>query len=243
MEIVGVIPARLKSTRLPCKLLLPLLGKPLIQWTWGNAKKATLLDKLIIACDDERLRKIVESFGAEVILTSSQHTSGTDRIAEAVREMDVRLVVNIQADEPLIHPSLIDSLIETMKEDSSLVMATAKKKITDFSEIEDPNVVKVVTDKNDFALYFSRLPIPYSENKEVDYYKHIGIYIYTKDFLFTFKNLGPSSLEKTERLEQLRAIEAGYKIKVITTSFECHGVDTEKDLAKVERILRENVRV
>ena len=243
METVGVIPARLKSTRLPYKLLLPLLGKPLIQWTWENAKKATLLDKLIIACDDEKIRKVAEDFGADVVLTSPQHISGTDRIAEAVREMVVKFVVNIQADEPLIHPSLIDSLIETMKEDSSLVMATVKKKITDFSEIEDPNVVKVVTDKNDFALYFSRLPIPYSENKEADYYKHIGIYIYTKDFLFTFKNLGPSYLEKMEKLEQLRVIEAGCRIKVITTSFECHGVDTEKDLAKVERILRKNVRV
>ncbi len=243
MEVVGVIPARLKSRRLPYKLLLPLLGKPLIQWTWENAKKANLLDKLIIACDDERIKEVAEGFGAEVVLTSFRHTSGTDRIAEAVREMEVRFVVNIQADEPLIHPSLIDSLIETMKDGDSLVMATAKKKISDPSEIEDPNVVKVVTDRNDFALYFSRSPIPYSENKEVIYYKHIGVYIYTKDFLYTFKNLGPSYLERTERLEQLRVIEAGYKIKVITTSFESHGVDTEKDLAKVEEILKENVGI
>jgi 3-deoxy-manno-octulosonate cytidylyltransferase (CMP-KDO synthetase) len=244
MEIIGVIPARFHSKRLPFKLVKPLLGKPLIQWTWENARRAHSLDKLIIACDDIEIKKTAESFGASVVLTSKDHTSGTDRIAEAVRDIDVDFIINIQADEPLIHPSIIDILAEEIKSDSRLVMVTAKKRIEDQNQINAPSVVKVVTDKDGFALYFSRLPIPYKRDQgpKLDYYKHIGIYAYTKDFLYTFKNLPPSSLEQAEKLEQLRVLEAGYRIKVISTQFDSWGVDTEEDFERVESILSKRVQ-
>lgn len=241
MEIIGVIPARLHSQRLPFKLIRDLLGKPLLQWTWENVQKARLLDKLIIACDDIQIKEIAERFGAEVVFTSPKHESGTDRIAEAVRDIDVKFIINIQADEPLIHPSIIDTLAQEISTDKKLSMVTVKKEINAFEEISDPNIVKVIVDKNDMALYFSRLPIPYKRNRgaEVVYYKHIGIYAYTKDFLFTFKNLPPSTLEQAEKLEQLRALEAGYRIKVISTQFDSWGVDTEEDFKKVESILNQ----
>ncbi len=241
MEVIGVIPARYSSSRLPYKLLRKLGPKPVIQWTWEHASKARLLDRLIIACDDPRIEEAAKEFGAKVVMTSAQHNSGTDRIAEAVRDIEVKIVINIQADEPLIHPFIIDSLAEEMLADPQLVMVTVKKKITDIQEINNSNVVKVVCDKNDFALYFSRFPIPFYRSQDTPklYYKHLGIYAYTKDFLFTFKNLPPSKLEEAEKLEQLRALQTGYKIKVIETLFDSWGVDTEEDLKKVERIMEE----
>ena len=240
MEIIGVIPARLHSQRLPHKLIKPLLERPLLQWTWENAKKARSLDELIIACDDIEIKQIADEFGAQTVLTSPQHVSGTDRIAEAARDIDAKYIINIQADEPLIHPSVIDALAQEISSPSALVMATVKKEITAPEEVDNPSVVKVVTDKDDFALYFSRFPIPCRRDGDlsVTYYKHIGIYAYTKDFLYTFKNLPPSRLEQAEKLEQLRVLEAGYKIKVISTQFDSWGVDTEEDFRKVEQILR-----
>ncbi|MCD6583810.1 MAG: 3-deoxy-manno-octulosonate cytidylyltransferase [Candidatus Omnitrophica bacterium] len=239
MEVIGVIPARHYSRRLPGKLLKLLLGKPLLQWTWESAKKSSSLDRLIIACDSEEIKNVAQGFGAEVVLTSEKHTSGTDRIAEAVRDVDVNFVINIQADEPLIHYSAIDTLVEELKNNPKLVMVTLKKEINEGEEVNNPNVVKVVTDREGFALYFSRFPIPYRRDNEVTptYYKHIGIYGYAKDFLYIFKSLPPSSLEKAEKLEQLRALEAGYRIKVVTTQFDSWGVDTEEDFKKVEWIL------
>jgi len=240
MDVVGVIPARYASKRLPFKLLRKILNKPLIQWTWENAKKARLLDKLIIACDDVSIEKVAKEFGADVVITSVMHSSGTDRIAEVVRDMDVKIIINIQADEPLVNPIIIDTLAEEMLSNPKLNMATIRKKITDIEDINNPNIVKVICDKDGFAIYFSRFPIPFYREKieNMIYYKHLGIYAYTKDFLFTFKNLPFSYLEDAEKLEQLRAIEAGYKIKVIETSFDSIGVDTEEDLKKVENILR-----
>ena len=240
MDVVGVIPARYASKRLPFKLLRKILNKPLIQWTWENAKKARLLDKLIIACDDASIEKVAKEFGADVVITSVMHSSGTDRVAEVVRDMDVKIIINIQADEPLVNPIIIDTLAEEMLSNPKLNMATIRKKITDIEEINNPNIVKVICDKDGFAIYFSRFPIPFYREKieNMIYYKHLGIYAYTKDFLFTFKNLPFSYLEDAEKLEQLRAIEAGYKIKVIETSFDSIGVDTEEDLKKVENILR-----
>ena len=241
MNVLGVIPARYASTRLPYKLVRNLFGKPLLQWTWENASRARLLDKLIVACDDPKIEEVARGFGAEVMMTSSQHSSGTDRVAEAARDIDAKIVLNIQADEPLMHPSTIDSLVQTMLDDSTLVMVTVRKKIDDQHEITSPSVVKVICDKNDFALYFSRFPTPYYRESDTPrlYYKHLGIYAYTKDFLYTFKNLPSSYLEQAEKLEQLRALQAGYKIKVIDTLFDSWGVDTEEDLQKVERILSE----
>ena len=262
LNIIGVIPARYESTRLRFKLLRSICGKSLLQWTWENASSTHSLDKLIIACDHIEIKKEAEKFGAQVVLTSLDHSSGTDRIAEAVRDIDAKIIINIQADEPLIHHSIIDSLAGEMLANSDLVLATVKRRIDRESEINNSNVVKVITNREDFAIYFSRFPIPFyrqldrsssclSESEvsqalagysgqpspEGTYYKHLGIYAYTKDFLYTFKNLPKSFLEEAEKLEQLRAIEAGYKIKVIETQFDSCGVDTEDDLREVERIL------
>ncbi len=241
MDVIGVIPARLHSQRFPEKLLRSLLGKPLLQWTWESAKKAHLLDRLIIACDDQQIMDVCQSFGAEAVLTSREHTSGTDRIAEAVRDLEVKYIINIQADEPLIHPSVIDALAREMEQaaEQGYQMASACTAIKAAREADDFNTVKVVMDKDGYALYYSRLPIPYKRDKSspVTYYKHIGIYAYTKDFLYTFKNMPKSSLEEAEKLEQLRALEAGCRIKMITTQFDSRGVDTEEDFYKVEHIL------
>ena len=239
MDIIGVIPARLQSSRMPHKLLRTILGKTILQWTWESAHQARLLDRLIIACDDHQLHSLAKEFGAEAVLTSPEHKSGTDRIAEAVRDIDAKIIINIQADEPLMHPATINNVIRCMTDESNIVMATVKKQIDDEEEIQDPNIVKVITDKDNFAIYFSRAPLPYrrESSSSAVYYKHIGIYAYTKDFLYTFKNLLTSYLEESEKLEQLRAVEAGYKIKVVETSFDSWGIDTEHDLRKVESVL------
>ena len=241
INIIGVIPARYESTRLSYKLLRTICGKSLLQWTWENASATHSLDRLIIAGDHLEIKNEAEKFGAEFILTSPEHSSGTDRIAEAIREIDAKVVINIQADEPLIHHSIIDRLAQEMLSDEELVMATVKKRIDQESEINNPNVVKVVTTREDIALYFSRFPIPFcrDQGSRPLYYKHLGIYAYTKDFLYTFKNLPESPLEGAEKLEQLRALEAGYKIKVIETQFDSCGVDTEDDLYKAERLIAE----
>ncbi|MDD4954287.1 MAG: 3-deoxy-manno-octulosonate cytidylyltransferase [Candidatus Omnitrophica bacterium] len=242
MDVVGVIPARYLSSRFEGKVLADILGKPMIQHVWERAKQALSLDELIIACDDERIAQACRKFRAKVVMTSKGHACGTDRISEVVNPLDVKIVVNIQADEPLIHPTMIDELAGALLGSKDIVMATIAKKISDPAEINDPHVVKVVTDKNNFALYFSRSAIPHlavnSEVKDPVYYKHIGLYAYTKDFLFTYKNLPVSRLEKTERLEQLRVLEEGFKIKVIQTKFETIGVDTPQDLKKLEDYLQ-----
>lgn len=242
MDVIGVIPARYASTRLEAKVLADILGKPLIQHVWERAKQAKLLDDLIIACDDERVASTVKEFGAKAVMTSKDHSTGTDRIAEVVNPLDVRIVLNIQGDEPLIHPTMIDSVARALLDDHSISMATVAKKIEDHHAVADHNVVKVVLDKNNFALYFSRAAIPHhpanSEVKAPVHYKHIGLYGYTKDFLFTFRNLPPSSLEKTECLEQLRALEAGFRIKVVETKYDSISVDTPEDLQKAKEYLQ-----
>ncbi|MEI8350495.1 MAG: 3-deoxy-manno-octulosonate cytidylyltransferase [Candidatus Omnitrophota bacterium] len=244
INVIGVIPARYQSMRLPFKLVRNICDKPLIQWAWESASKSRVLDRLLIACDDIKIAEVAKSFGAEVVLTSVQHTSGTDRIAEAVRDIDAKVVVNIQADEPLLQPSTIDSVAQELLMNPSLVMSTVRKKIEDQNDIHNPNVVKVICDKDGFAVYFSRFSIPYyrSATGSKMYYKHLGLYAYTKDFLYTFKNLPASYLEQAECLEQLRAVEAGYKIKVLETKFDSWGVDTEEDLRKVEAILRQRAQ-
>ncbi len=239
VNVIGVIPARYDSKRLPHKLLRTLHGKTLLQWTWENASRAHMLDELIIACDHNEIEGVAKGFGAQVVYTSVEHQSGTDRIAEAVRDIDTKVVINIQADEPLVNSSVIDRLAQEILGNKDVAMASVKKKIEDEREIRNPNVVKVICDRDGFALYFSRYALPYCRNQtdEKPYYKHLGIYAYTKDFLFTFKNLPVSYLENAEKLEQLRALEAGYKIKILETQFDSYGVDTEEDLARVEDIL------
>lgn len=240
MDVIGVIPARFSSTRFEGKVLAKISGKPMIQLVYERAKQARLLDDIIIACDHELVAQAARGFGAKVVMTSPAHASGTDRISEVVNPLDVKIVVNIQGDEPLIHPSMIDSVASALLDNKDISMATLMRKLEDPELIDDPNVVKVVVDKNNFALYFSRAAIPHlAANSEVKpvYYKHIGLYGYTKDFLFTYKNLPASALEKTERLEQLRVLEGGFRIKVIETNFDTVGVDTPEDLERAKRAL------
>lgn len=242
MNVIGVIPARYSSTRFEGKVLAYINSKPMIQHVWEKAKQAKCLDDVIIACDNELVADCCRGFGAKVIFTSKEHASGTDRIIEVVNPLDVKIVINIQGDEPLIHPLMIDTVAQALVDNGKVSMATLMKKIEDPAEINDPHVVKVVTDKSGFALYFSRCPIPAlainSEVKDPVYYKHIGLYGYTKDFLFIYKNLAVSRLEKIEKLEQLRVLEEGYKIKVIETKCETIGVDTPEDLEKVKEYLK-----
>jgi 3-deoxy-manno-octulosonate cytidylyltransferase (CMP-KDO synthetase) len=239
MDVIGVIPARFESSRFPGKVLANIAGRTMIQWVWEAASKSTLLEDLIIATDDERVIKAAETFGGKAVLTSKDYSSGTDRICEVVNPLDVKVIINIQADEPLINSSMIDELARTLLEDNSIQAATLRYRIEDSDELNDPNVVKVVSDKDGFALYFSRSLIPCNLSSAVQQiYKHIGMYAYTKDFLFTFANLTPSFLEQAENLEQLRALEHGYKIKVIDAGCDSISVDTPRDLEKVREKLR-----
>jgi len=245
MNAIGVIPARWGSTRFEGKLLADLCGKPVIQHVWENAKKAKTLDDLVVAADNEKIIRAVEGFGGKAVFTSPDQPSGTDRLAEVVNPLDVKIVVNIQGDEPLVQAIMIDNLVMTLAGEKNAQMATIIKRIEQKDEVANPNVVKVVIDKNGFALYFSRSPIPYDraaqegDGKIPVYYKHIGLYAFTKDFLFTFRNLPHSTLESAEKLEQLRVLEFGYKIKVVETKFDTVGVDTPEDLEKVRRIVAE----
>jgi 3-deoxy-manno-octulosonate cytidylyltransferase (CMP-KDO synthetase) len=238
MKAIGVIPARYGSTRLAGKVLLPLAGKPMIQHVWERVKKSKMLSDVIIACDDEKIIRAAKEFGAKAVLTSVHHPSGTDRIAEAVSKLKVDIVVNIQGDEPLIHHKVIDELTSILMNDPTYKMATVIKRIQNKEDISNPNVVKVVIDKGNHALYFSRAGIPFDRDQvKTDYYKHLGIYAYQKEFLLNYKKLPKSKLEESEKLEQLRALEAGYKIKTILTDLETIGVDTAEDLQKVEQLL------
>jgi len=239
MQAIGIIPARYESTRFPGKVLADLLGKPLIQYVWEEALKARRLDDLVVATDDERVVKAVEGFGGRAVMTARGYRSGTDRIAEVANPVDAQIVVNIQADEPLISASMIDELVDCLIQDPELPMASLIYKIKDMHELIDSNVVKVVKDVNSYALYFSRSVIPHlrnalPESDALSFYKHLGIYAYTKDFLFTFTNLSVGQLEKAEKLEQLRALEHGYKIKLVETGVDTIGVDTAQDLEKVK---------
>ena len=232
MKVIGVIPARLDSTRFPAKVLADLWGKPIIQHVYERARKAKRLDEVLIATDDEKIFDTAKKFGAEVVITSKKHLTGTDRVSEAVKKINAEIVINIQADVPLISPLIIDRVVKVLSDNSTLVMATLMKKIEKKEEFYNPNVVKVVIDKQGFALYFSRSPIPYLKDNFVSY-KHIGVYGYRKDFLLTFVQLPRSPLEKIENLEQLRVLENGYKIKMIETDYELIEVDTKEDLRNI----------
>lgn len=242
MKIIGVIPARYASTRLTGKVLADINGKPMIQHVWERAKESKFLNDLIIASDSEFVLEKAKAFGAKAVLTAAHHPSGSDRVAEAVQSLDVDIVVNIQGDEPLMEPKVIDDLVRALKNDERPLMATTIKAIDREEDLNDPNVVKVVVDQNQNALYFSRSPIPYDRDgtgwKNAGYYQHLGIYAYRKDFLLTFIKLPKSYLEKIEQLEQLRVLEAGYKIKTVLTDIQTIGVDTEADLIRVKKILK-----
>ncbi|MBZ0166102.1 MAG: 3-deoxy-manno-octulosonate cytidylyltransferase [Candidatus Omnitrophica bacterium] len=240
MSVVGVIPARYDSVRFPGKALAQIEGRPMIQHVYEQARRSRLLTDVIVACDDERIKSAAMEIGAKVIMTRPDHACGTDRIVEAVQGVEAEMIVNIQGDEPLIEPQVVDSLIEALREDPQQVMATVVTKIHSPQDIDDPNVVKVVLDNQHFGIYFSRSAIPFNRaGIEHVYYKHLGIYAYTKEFLLIYAALPKTTLESAECLEQLRAIQYGYKIKTIITDYDSVGVDTPEDLAKVARMIKE----
>ena len=207
----------------------------MIQWVFEGAKKAKLLERIIIATDNERIFWTAEKIGAEVMMTSAEHLSGTERVAEVAAKVESPIIVNIQGDEPLVEGEILDDLVRALQ-DESIPMATLMAKVYDFHLLEESHIVKVISDKNGYALYFSRAPLPY---QTVDFfYQHIGIYGYQRDFLLNFHKLGASRLENIERLEQLRVLENGLRIKMIEIPVATLSVDTPHDIIKVENILK-----
>jgi 3-deoxy-manno-octulosonate cytidylyltransferase (CMP-KDO synthetase) len=235
-RILGVIPARFASSRFPGKALADLAGKPMLQHVFERASQARYLSKIVIATDDERIQRAARGFGAPVQMTRSDHQSGTDRVAEVASSDTATVVVNIQGDEPLIDPTAIDAAALALLDDPDLPMATLKKRIEDPREISDPNVVKVVADLAGDAIYFSRAPIPFVREGAGAYYKHIGLYVYRREFLLSYSGLPIGPLERAERLEQLRALENGHRIRVVETEYDALGVDTPSDLERVSAL-------
>ncbi len=241
MKFLGVIPARYGSTRFEGKPLEIIHGKTMIEWVYKRSLSSKL-DKIVVATDDDRIVEVVKSFGGEVILTSRDHETGTDRIAEVAQNYrDFDVIINVQGDEPLIESSMINSLITPFIEEPELKMATLKYKLDNMEDVNNPNIVKVICDKNDYAIYFSRNPIPFPRKLEIsNYYKHIGVYAYKRDFVLDYAKMPQTPLEISESLEQLRVLENGYKIKVLETKHKVLGVDTPEDLIKVINYVKEN---
>jgi 3-deoxy-manno-octulosonate cytidylyltransferase (CMP-KDO synthetase) len=249
VKAVCVIPSRYESTRFPGKALAMVAGRTLIERVYSRVMKARHLKAVCVATDDERIYNEVIRFGGKAIMTSTDHQSGTDRIAEAVMGIDGDLIVNVQGDEPLIPPRLIDDLIGLFEYDDSIMAATAAHVITSPDQIDSPNSVKVIIDHNSDALYYSRSAIPavvdYGDIPDAGisgwpgYLKHIGIYAFTRDTLLEFARMEPTPLEKLERLEQLRLIESGIKTRVLITDYQPVAVDIPDDINKVVEILNE----
>ena len=239
---MGVIPARFASARFPGKVLASISSKPMLQHVYERASQARYLTSTIIATDDPRVFEAARLFGAQVRMTRPDHVSGTDRVAEVASAHDAEIVVNIQGDEPLIDPAAIDAAILPLEHNSAVVMATLKKEIQNLREVADPNVVKVVTDRAGDAIYFSRCPIPFGrEGHQPRHFKHVGLYVYRRNFLLEYSRLPVGPLEEAERLEQLRAIENGFKIRVVETEYESVGVDTPEDLERVAELIEASV--
>lgn len=244
MKITAIIPARYASVRFPGKALADIDGKPMIQHVYEQTLRAKLVDSVIVATDDERIFKAVLSFGGACRMTSQSHETGTDRLAEVAAAIESDIIVNVQGDEPLIEPEMIDQTIKPFLDDPTLRMGTVKTRIRCLHDFLSPNVVKVVTDSKDYAIYFSRSPLPFFRDKWQDLkddsfatgkllcYKHVGLYVYRRDFLIEFAAMRPTFLEVSEKLEQLRAVENGIAIRVVETEFESIGVDTPDDLTK-----------
>jgi 3-deoxy-manno-octulosonate cytidylyltransferase (CMP-KDO synthetase) len=238
-RILGVIPARFGSSRFPGKALALLAGKPMVQHVYERAELSRYLTGVLVATDDERIASAVRSFGGRVRTTRPDHASGTDRVSEIASAEEAALYVNIQGDEPLIDPEAIDAAILAAHGDESVSMGTLKKLIIDPTDILNTNVVKVVTNLLDDAIYFSRCPIPYERDGSSAlplFYKHVGLYVYRRDLLLRYPDLTVGPLEKAERLEQLRALENGYRIRVVETEYESLGVDTPEDLDRVNQL-------
>ena len=242
MRVTAVIPARHASTRFPGKPLADIHGKPMIQWVYERTRQSSGVHRVVVATDDERIAAAVTAFGGEVQMTRADHPTGTDRLAEVAARIETDLIVNVQGDEPLIDPRMIDQAVNAVRRNPGVVMGTLKTPIASVEEYLNPNVVKVVTDRQGFALYFSRAPIPYPRDladdlganfSRIEAFKHIGLYVYRKDFLLTYPRLSPTPLEQLEKLEQLRALEHGFRIKVAATELTSQGVDTPEDLERV----------
>jgi 3-deoxy-manno-octulosonate cytidylyltransferase (CMP-KDO synthetase) len=243
MKAIGIIPARWQASRLPGKPLAEITGRPMIRHVYERAQQATRLSEVLVATDDERIMVAVRAFGGHVVLTSPNHRSGTDRVAEAAAGLSADVVVNIQGDEPLIDPHAIDSLVEPFQTRPDVAMTTLAVPIRAPAEIEDPSVVKVVVGRQGYALYFSRFPIPYRReggavHSVVPTLKHIGLYAYRSDFLQAFARIEPTPLEQTEALEQLRVLEHGHRIFVVPTEHDAVSVDTPEDLERVRAMMR-----
>jgi 3-deoxy-manno-octulosonate cytidylyltransferase (CMP-KDO synthetase) len=244
MKIVGIIPARYASTRFPAKPLADIAGQTMIEWVYSQAKKSNQLDRVIVATDNQKIHDHVKSKGGEVCMTSENHVSGTDRCAEALASTGEQFdyVINIQGDEPFIDPRQIDLLASLL--DGEAELATLIKKITDADALHNSNIVKVIRNAKNEAIYFSRSPLPHLRNvpkekwfEQQDYFKHIGMYGYRSDILGEITQLAPSTLELAESLEQLRWIENGYKIKLAETDIESMGIDTPEDLERAVKSL------
>ena len=241
VKALGVIPARLGSTRLPEKILRSISGKPMIQHVWECAKRAKKLEDVIVATDDARIQKCVEGFGGKAFMTRSDHPNGTSRIAEVMGHFKQDLVINIQGDQPLVDPKALDEMVSIFERSKDVEMLTLAVRMTDKASFENPNVVKIVCDGEGDALYFSRATIPFFQGKQdcaFSFLKHLGVYGYRRDFLLEFVAWKPGILENIEKLEQLRVLERGRSIRVIETKYDFISVDTEEDLQEVEKRLQ-----
>lgn len=239
IKIAALIPARYDSSRFPAKALAKINNKAMIVRVMEAVEKSQLIDQVYVATDDQRIKKEVEAAGGQALMTSREHQCGTDRIAEAAQKIDAELIVNVQGDEPLITAKVIEKAIKPFLSDKELKLSTLKRKVT-AEKAQNPDLVKVITDKNDYAIYFSRSLIPYyRDHKKLnkEYFQHIGLYVYRKDFLLKFAEMEATPLEKAESLEQLRALENGYQIKVVETEANLIGVDRREDIAAVEKEL------
>ncbi len=244
MNIAAVIPARYASTRFPGKPLAGICGKPMIQRVYENARACEALDRVVVATDSLEIARAVEAFGGEVCMTSDGHETGTDRIAEAARRIDADVIVNVQGDEPLLEAEAVEQALQPLLQDEQIPMATLKSRIRSQQDCDNHNIVKVVTDSRGCALYFSRSPIPFFRGSGHDpvMYRHIGLYVYRREFLFLLTGMEQTPLEKAEKLEQLRALENGFQIYVAETDYEPVGVDVPEDIQMVEAALRQQGR-
>ncbi len=243
-RVLGVIPARYGSSRFPGKILALIAGKPMIQRVYERARQSRLLSELLVAVDDPRIEACVNAFGGQAIMTRAEHQSGTDRIAEVAAKIPADIIVNIQGDQPVLDPLMIDEAVQALLDHPEIPMTTIKTKIQREADLTNSNVVKVVTDEAGRALYFSRSQIPFPRaNQAVTYYEHLGLYVYRRDFLLKLAQIPPSTLEQIELLEQLRVLEKGYAIMVVETkspivAFGGLSVDIPADIAKVEAYLK-----
>ena len=248
MLVTAIIPARYASTRFPGKPLALIHGRTMIEHVYTRVASSETVERVIVATDDRRIELAVRGFGGEVMMTRADHPTGTDRLAEVAERLDTDLIVNVQGDEPLIDPEMIDQAVRPLLNDDSIQMGTLMSRIDQIEDFYSPNVVKVVTDRFGFALYFSRAPIPCPRGlsheqlaeklAEVALYRHIGLYVYRRDFLLRYPQLPKTPLEDLESLEQLRALEQGIRLFVAETGSVCHGVDTPQDLERVSALMK-----